>query len=159
MTFTTEFQYRRYVKKMEAIEAIVKGAGERMGEAARFGDVGCENAEFQYAEQNLQTDLKVAQVLRGEMQGCEVLYEKDISTESIEIGTSVRVKNLETEVSSLFNIVGVGPSDIDKDEVSYLSPIGDGLMGLKKGSIETINIPAGERRFEVMEITKYFPKE
>lgn len=159
MTFTTQFQYKRYEQKLKKIEDLVNGAGKRMGEAAGRGDVGCENAEFQYAEENLQADSRIIGNLKKEMQRCHVIHETDISTNSVGIGTGVKVKNLESNAINDFNIVGIGPTDTDKKEVSYLSPIGRGLLGAKVGEVIHIKVPSGERKYSILEISKYFPNE
>jgi transcription elongation GreA/GreB family factor len=41
--------------------------------------------------------------------------------------------------------------DLDGGQVSMASPIGQGLLGARKGEEVTIELPRGERRFKVLD--------
>jgi transcription elongation factor GreA len=43
--------------------------------------------------------------------------------------------------------------DLDGGQVSLASPIGRGLLGTKEGEEVTIQLPAGERRYKVVDLT------
>ena len=45
-------------------------------------------------------------------------------------------------------------SDPYENKISNESPVGAGLLGAKKGQIVTIEIPAGELHYEVLEIKR-----
>ncbi|MEG2641580.1 MAG: GreA/GreB family elongation factor, partial [Eubacterium sp.] len=51
-----------------------------------------------------------------------------------------------------YQIVGSAESDIAKNKLSNESPVGKGLIGAKVGEIVTIAVPAGEARFEILDI-------
>jgi len=55
-------------------------------------------------------------------------------------------KNLE------FEIAGSGETDLTRNRISYDSPIGSALLGMKKGEIKVTSIPKGEVMVEVIDI-------
>jgi len=158
MEYTTTFQFARLVNQINKLENLASQASKRMGDAAEQGDLR-ENAEFQYAEENRNSDLLKSARLKHQLQTYQLFFEDQISTKCIGIGNTVKVKDLIDNSFGVFNIVGSGPSDIEKDEVPYLSPIGDGLCGMELEEIKEIRIPAGIRKYKILEISKYYPKE
>ena len=156
MEFTTAFQYKRLAKQIKKLENLAGQASKRMGNAAGFGDLR-ENAEFQYAEENRNSDLLKAKALKAQMTNYQIFSEDQVSINCVEIGTTVKVIDLIKDIPNIFNIVGSGPTDIDRNEVSYLSPIGEGLCGMESGEEKTIQVPAGEKKYKVLEISKYSP--
>ena len=158
MELTTLFQHTRLVKQMRKLDELAGEASKRMGLAAEHGDLR-ENTEFQYAEENRNSDLLKLRRLKNQLEDYQILHESEISTNFVGIGTSAKVIDLITDRKDVFNIVGSGPTDIGRDEVGYLSPIGEGLCGMKTGEVKTVKVPVGTRKYQVLEISKYYPKE
>ena len=53
---------------------------------------------------------------------------------------------------SRYRIVGVDESDLDRDEVSWLSPIAKALLNAKLGQKVKFRFPAGEDVLEIISI-------
>ena len=83
-----------------------------------------------------------------------VVADSDISTEKVSVGTTVRVKDVDTGDEDEYAIVGANESDPYENKISNESPVGAGLLGAKKGQTVTIEIPAGELHYEVLEIKR-----
>ena len=83
-----------------------------------------------------------------------MVADSDISTEKVSVGTTVRVKDVDTGDEDEYAIVGANESDPYENKISNESPVGAGLLGAKKGQIVTIEIPAGELHYEVLEIKR-----
>jgi transcription elongation factor GreA len=156
--YTTYFQYERLRNKIDQIRKQVAEVSKRMGTAAEHGDL-LENSEFLYAadERNLQSSRLLELV--NEINSLEIIPDDAIDLTRIGIGTSIDVINLVSNKREVFNLVGAGPSDIDNREVPYSSPIGQGLLGLKVGEEVEINVPSEMKKYRVLEIKKYSPKE
>jgi transcription elongation GreA/GreB family factor len=83
-----------------------------------------------------------------------VLQIKERDTEKVSIGSIVKFRmsrpNVEKEMT--YEIVGSGESDLNNNKVSYDSPMGFALLGMKKGEIKSVHIPAGKSIIEIMDL-------
>jgi transcription elongation factor GreA len=57
---------------------------------------------------------------------------------------------LEAEV---YELVGPGQENPEKGRILSTSPIGEGLLGKKKGDLAEIPIPSGKLRYKILEIS------
>ena len=83
-----------------------------------------------------------------------VVADSEISTEKVSVGTSVRVKDVDTGDEDVYAIVGAEESDPYENKISNESPVGAGLLGAKRGDVVSIEIPAGILRYEILDITR-----
>ncbi len=68
-------------------------------------------------------------------------------------GSRVKVKDLDLKEEEIFELVGPGEEDYDQNKILTNSPIGQGLLGKKKGETAEIQVPMGTLRFKVLEIS------
>ena len=83
-----------------------------------------------------------------------VVADSEISTEKVSVGTTVRVKDVDTGDEDVYSIVGAEESDPYENKISNESPVGAGLLGAKRGDVVSIEIPAGILRYEILDITR-----
>jgi transcription elongation factor GreA len=67
-------------------------------------------------------------------------------------GSRVEIHDLAMDEVANFTIVAGDFMDLDGGQVSMASPIGQGLMGGRKGEEVTIELPMGERRFKILDL-------
>jgi transcription elongation factor GreA len=130
-----------------------KRVADRIREAMHFGEMG-ENPEFDEAKNEqafvegrideLRQILAIARVLEGD----------EIQTDTVSVGSVVRVKDLENSDEWEWNIVGTVEADPAENRISNESPVGQALMDLKVGEVAEIEIPAGLARYQILEIRK-----
>ena len=48
--------------------------------------------------------------------------------------------------------MGQDEADIKNNLIFFKSPIGKGLIGKEKGEMVSVNTPAGERNFEILDV-------
>lgn len=72
--------------------------------------------------------------------------------EEVLIGTTVTVYDLEREVTLHYSIVGSEEVDISTGRISYLSPIGQGLLGHHVGDAVRVVTPAGDVEYRIERI-------
>ncbi len=75
-----------------------------------------------------------------------------MTTDRVVIGTRVHLKNKANGNTENFAILGPWDLDLEQGIISYLSPVGRGLLGKKKGGTATIDLPDGSVDYEVLEI-------
>ncbi len=91
--------------------------------------------------------------LRDALDKARILDPADVTTERVVIGTRVKLKNITAgEAEENFSILGPWDVDLDRGIISYMSPVGRGLLGKSAGNKTTITLPEGSVDYEVLEI-------
>ncbi|MSU58094.1 MAG: transcription elongation factor GreB [Pedosphaera sp.] len=72
--------------------------------------------------------------------------------EQVRFGATVTVRNAAGE-ESRYRIVGVDETDLDRDWVSWLSPIAKALLNARLGEKVRFKFPSGEEQLEIVAIT------
>ncbi len=67
-------------------------------------------------------------------------------------GSRVTIMDLELREELNLTLVAGDFMDLDAGHVSLDSPMGRGLLGTEAGEAVTIQLPGGERRFQVTEV-------
>ncbi len=119
--------------------------------ARSYGDLS-ENAEYTEAK-NKQTEneTRIA-YLQDEIASLEVVSEEDISTEEVQVGTTVKIKNTDKKTTIEYAIVGANESDPFNNRISDESAVGHALVGHKVGEKVEVDVPAGTLHFKILEI-------
>ena len=146
------------LKKLEAqldylISVRRNEVSEQIAVARGFGDLS-ENAEYDEAKKEQAKGEEEIVRLTNTIRTAVVVADSDISTEKVSVGTTVRVKDVDTGDEDEYAIVGANESDPYENKISNEGPVGAGLLGAKKGQTVTIEIPAGELHYEVLEIKR-----
>lgn len=140
-----QLQYLSTTRRAEVAEMIATARG--------FGDLS-ENAEYDEAK-NEQSRLE-AQIIELEntIRTAIIIDDDDITTDRVNIGTTVRLLDKELKEEVEYTIVGGSESDPMRNVISNESPVGSALLGKKRGEIARVQAPAGVLEFEVLDIRK-----
>jgi transcription elongation factor GreA len=142
---TEELEYLKNVKRKEVIEAISK--------ARSFGDLS-ENSEYDEAREEQGRVEAQIKHLEDILKNARVISDSDISTDVVNVGTKVKVLDIEFDEEIEYTIVGSTEADPINRKLSDQSPIGTALIGAKVGEEVVAETPSGELRFRILEITK-----
>ena len=125
---------------------------EAIAEARSHGDLK-ENAEYHAAkEQQAQLESRVI-ALNDLIARANVIDVTKIDNNGkVIFGSSVNLKDLETQKNISYKIVGQDEADISKNLIYFKSPIGKSLIGKNEGDLITVVTPAGERNFEILKV-------
>lgn len=151
-----------YVKKetlasMQAELNVLKTTGRAaiaaaIAEAREKGDLK-ENAEYDAAkEAQGMHEAKIA-VLEQAVITSRIIDTNDIDTSKVSILSKVKITNLKTKKTIVYQIVSENEADLKLGKISSASPIGKGLLGKVVGDTAEINVPAGKLEFKIEEIT------
>lgn len=147
-----------YQKKVDELEEL-KTSGrdiiaERIKEARSFGDLS-ENSEYDEAlNDQAKMEAKIAQ-LENELKKAKILDESDLSTESIHVGSKVKIKDVEYGDIEEYKILGESQANPDDGIISDQSAVGKALLDKKVGDIADVVLPNGNViQFEILEISK-----
>jgi len=147
-----------YQKKLDELDEL-KTSGrdiiaERIKEARSFGDLS-ENSEYDEAlNDQAKMEAKIAQ-LENEIKKAKIIDESDLSTESIHIGSKVKIKDVEYGDIEEYKILGESQANPDEGIISDQSAVGKALIDKKVGDITNVVLPNGNTiAFEILEISK-----
>ncbi len=130
-----------------------KEVAERLKVARSYGDLS-ENAEYDEAK-NEQAILEAhISELQYTIDNAEIVEDSNISVDEIGMSSKITIKRLDNGKVETFTIVGTNHANVREGKISDESPIGKAAMKKKVGDIFIVEAPAGELRFEVMEISK-----
>jgi len=140
-----DLNYLKSVKRRE-IAARIK-------QAIDFGDIS-ENSEYDEAK-NEQAFIegRIAS-LEDKLRNVRLIDEVDITTDVVGIGSKIKLKDLETGDVFEYTIVGSAEANPIEFKISNESPVGNALIGEKKGAIVEVSAPAGIIKYEIMDIMK-----
>ena len=124
---------------------------ERIKEAREFGDIS-ENSEYDDAKnEQMMLEQRIAQ-LEERLRSAQVVDPKDISTDAVQVGSVVSVKDEKTGKSQKFTIVGSAEANPSENKLSNESPVGRALIGHKRNDVVSVQVPRGPAR--KLKITK-----
>ena len=124
---------------------------ERIKEAREFGDIA-ENSEYDDAKnEQAMLESRIAQ-LQERLRMATVIQAKDLSTDVVQVGSVVHVKDEKTGKSSKYTIVGSAEAKPDQQKLSNESPVGRALIGHKRNETVAVKVPRGPAR--KLKITK-----
>ena len=140
-----ELEDLKVVKRMEV--------AERIKTAIAFGDLS-ENAEYDAAK-NQQAFIEgrireIEQMLRQ----AHVVEDDEVSLDTVGVGNTVRVYDLDFNEEDEYNIVGATEADPKRLFISNESPIGQALLGKHVGDEVEFATPGGVNRMRILEIRK-----
>ena len=154
---TVKYFTEEGLKKLKAELHFLKTKGRaeiasQIAEARDKGDLS-ENAEYDAAKeaQGLH-ELKISK-LEESISNARVIDESEINTDKVSILSKVKVLNLSFDKEFEYTIVSEEESDLQQGKISVQSPIGKGLLGKKKGEEVSIDVPSGELKFKILNIS------
>ena len=123
-----------------------------IAEAREKGDLS-ENAEYDAARdaQGL-LEVKIAR-LKDKVSNARVLDESQLTTDSVQLLSKVKVENLANKMVMQFTIVGETEADFSKGKLAVTTPIGKALVGHAVGEIVEAQVPQGVMKFKILEIS------
>ena len=138
-----EIDYLRGEKRREV--------AERIRVARAFGDIA-ENAEYTDAKnEQAMLEHRIAQ-LEERLLSARVITKKEISKDTVSIGATVRLKDMDTNKSVEYHIVGSAEANPSENKLSNESPVGKAIIGHKKGDVVEVSAPRGALKFKILEI-------
>src|SRR6056300_1126163 len=140
----SELDERKHTTRSKIVMAI--------SEARSHGDLK-QNAEYHAAKEEQGLNEKRIQELETAIATANVIdvtkYKKD---DKVIFGSTIIVKDLETEKESKYKIVGKDEADVKNGLIFYQSPMGRGFIGRNKGEFVEIKTPSGDKNFEISDV-------
>lgn len=130
----------------EKLPAVV----DRVAKAREYGDLS-ENSEYHSAKEDqtlIETRIDEIQSVIANAQ----VVKNTTSNNKVGMGSTVTYAVSGKSKKQTITIVGEYEADPTEGKISQASPLGQALMGKKKGEKATVTAPAGEIEYEILEI-------
>ncbi len=125
---------------------------KRVATARDLGDLS-ENAEYHAAREDQGHLQAKVNEIADRLNRAQILDPNLLPKDTVVFGSKVKVRDLEFDEEETFELVGPGQENPEKGRILTDSPIGEGLIGKKKGDVAEIHAPKGTIRFKVLEIS------
>lgn len=127
-----------------------KEVAEQIKEARSFGDLS-ENSEYDEAKtEQGKLYSKIAEI-QALIENAEIV-EMTADANTVGHGSHVKVRDIEEDCVEEYQIVGSQEANPMEGRISSDSPLGRGLLGHSIGETVVIEAPAGDIRFEIMDV-------
>ncbi|MFA9423730.1 MAG: transcription elongation factor GreA [Sedimentibacter sp.] len=148
----TEEGYNELISELELRKTkIRKEISERIKGALKEGDLS-ENCEYQESKEEQNKNESRIIVLSYTLKLAKIVKHNAENRDTIQIGSKVKLKDLEFDEILEYSIVGATEADPLVGKISNLSPLGSVLLGNKKGKIIDVSSPGGNVKYEILEV-------
>ena len=148
---------REGLEKLKAELELLRTQGrteiaEKIRGARGYGDLS-ENSEYDEAK-NEQAKIEARILQLEKMLENVVLIEEGVDTETVCIGVTVTVLDMDFDEELTYKLVGPAEADPLSGLISDDSPVGRALIGAKEGDEVVAEAPVGEIRFKILSISR-----
>lgn len=151
-TILTPEGLRKLEEELEHLKTVKrKEIAERIKQSKEFGDIS-ENAEYEDAK-NEQAFIEGRILQLDQMLRNAKVIDNNGPADTITVGATVRVRDLQSGEEISYTIVGSPEADPDQDKISNESPVGQALLGKRNGDTVDIQVPAGKMKYRVLKIS------
>lgn len=139
-----ELQYLTEVSRAE-VAGRLKQALDDAGDLA-------ENSEFLEAQAEYERLERRIALLEERLRTARVIEPSEIAEDVVEVGTVVRLRDLEERRSHEYMIVGPAEADPADGRLSIHSPVGQAIAGKRKGVTVDVETPSGRRGYRILAV-------
>ncbi|MBW5449001.1 transcription elongation factor GreA [Cohnella sp. CFH 77786] len=145
---------KKLEEELENLKSVKRReVAERIKIAIGYGDIS-ENSEYEDAK-NEQAFIEGRIItLEKMLRNARIINNEEIDLETVGIGSTVIVEDLEYGDTMEYTIVGTAESDPAQNKISNESPVGRAIIGKKKGTTVEVNVPAGIIQYKIVDIKK-----
>lgn len=149
--YLTPEKFEELKKELEHLKTVRrKEVAESLEYARSLGDLS-ENAEYQEARDmqaaieerisHLEQVMKEAKIVTHDKRG-----------DVVGLGSEVSIIKENEKTERTYTIVGTEEANIHEHKLSYLSPLGEALMGKSKGEKFEFETPAGKQSYKILDV-------
>jgi transcription elongation factor GreA len=151
LVITTE-GFERLCQELERLKSEERRRiADRLRQAMASEANLAQNMEYSDArDQKLQLERRIG-LLRERLRSARIVA-PCLGNGRVDLGERVRVREVVSGHSLELELVGQLEGDLAEGRVSVASPLGQALVGLRKGEIAKVNAPRGRFAFEVLAV-------
>ena len=124
---------------------------ERIKQAREFGDI-TENSEYDDAKnEQAMLEHRIA-MLEERLRNAKVIEGGETARGVVGLGTRVKIKDMDANETLEYTIVGSAEADPTAQKLSNESPVGEAIIGRKKGETVEVSAPRGSLKYKIMDV-------
>jgi transcription elongation factor GreA len=148
----TKAGYENIQRQVDDLRFQIPAVQKAISEAREKGDLK-ENAEYHAARESLgMLEAKISD-LESRLGQATIMKTKPGDGSEILFGATVKVKDLTYDDEESYKLVGEGEADPLENRILTTSPMGQAMLNKKVGDMFIVDAPAGEMKYEVLEIS------
>ena len=153
MNYMTQEDKDRLEQQLKVLVDRRLEISDRIGRARELGDLK-ENADYHAAKEDQGHDERKIRDLEAKLASAVVVDDENLPEGLVFIGSTVLLKDVDSGDEDLYRLVGelTGAIDVDYIEVTPQSPMGMALFKAEIGSKIRVDLPRGEKHFEIVEL-------
>ena len=146
--------YKQLEEELQDLKVVKrKEIAEKIKEAREQGDLS-ENAEYDAAkDEQRDIEARIDQI-EAILKNIEIVDEDETEVGKINIGTKVKILDVELNEELEYKIVGSTEANSLKGKISNESPVGRALIGSQVGDTVVAETEVGQFEYKVLEILK-----
>jgi len=150
----TEEGRKKLTEELSELKNIKrKEIAERLKNAISYGDL-MENSEYDDAKnEQARVEHRIDQI-ETMLAKARIINRRHVKTKEVGIGSLVEIKKVGAKKNQSLRIVGPAEANPENQMISYESPVGRALMGLKTGEVAVVEAPSGEIKYRIVSIKK-----
>jgi transcription elongation factor GreA len=150
MTPGGQLRLREEMKKLKEIELpqVIKD----IATAREHGDLS-ENAEYHAARERQGMIVARITYIEQTLSRAEVIDPAKINSDKVQFGAQLVLSNTDTGEEVRYQIVGPDEANLNEGRISVASPVARALLGHFVGDEVKVRLPAGERIYEILELS------
>ena len=148
--FLSQEKFDELKKELEHLKTVRrKQIAESLEYARSLGDLS-ENAEYQEAR-DLQaaTEERIAK-LESVLSSAKIVSHK--KSDAVTLGAVAVIQKIGEKDTHEYKLVGSEEANMIERKISHLSPLGQALMGKKKGEDFTFETPNGKQKYKILSV-------
>jgi transcription elongation factor GreA len=147
--YLTQEKFEELTKELEHLKtAKRKEIADSLEYARSLGDLS-ENSEYQEAREMQAAAEERIKQLEQILKNPQIVSHKKGDT--IGLGSTVVIQK-DNDENYEYHIVGSEEADMQERKISYISPLGEAMMGKKKGDSFTFETPNGKQNYTIKSI-------
>ena len=140
--------YKRLEEELARLKSERPAIIQAIKEAREEGDLR-ENAGYDAARERQGMAEARIKYIESRMALYQVVDLDKLSGDKVIFGSTVEVEDVDTEESRTYTILGPD----EAEPISFLSPVGQALLGKEVGDEVSVDIPRGRVTYEIVDIT------
>ncbi len=151
-SFLTAEKFAELKQELDHLKTVRrKEVAESLEYARSLGDLS-ENAEYQEArDMQAAIEERIAHLEKVIKEAKIVAHDK--KGDIVVMGSTVTIVKDKEKDGRTYTIVGSEEANIHEHKLSYLSPLGEALMGKAKGDDFTFETPGGKQTYSVLKVS------
>jgi len=151
--YLTEKGYQELQAEILKLDKHIKNdISKEIATAADHGDLK-ENAEYAAAKEKQVAAANKLRQLHERLTGANVVRRDELlPEESVTFGKTIKIRDTDSGRERVCTILGEGETDPDEGIIAYTSPLASALIGKKKGDVADVQLPAGQRTYEILSV-------